>query len=46
MQRVTPDIGTLFQPVEYELRDAFLPALLKGATSHIPGISITGLPFK
>ena len=33
VQRITPDIGTTFHPVEDELRDAFLLALFKGATS-------------
>ena len=46
MQHITPDIGTLFQPVEDELRDSFLPDLFKGATYQIPGRAVTGLPVK
>ena len=46
VQRVTPDIGTAFQPVEDALRGAFLPALFKGSTSQIPVIEFTGLPVK
>ena len=35
-----------FQPVEDALCDVFLPNLLKGATSKIPGRSVTSLPVK
>ena len=38
------DIGKSFQPMEYPLQEAFLPALFKVATSHIPGRVVTGLP--
>ena len=33
-----------FQTAEEELRNTFLPALFNGATSHIPGRAVTGLP--
>ena len=46
MQRVTPGIGPVLQPVEDKLRDAFLPALFKEAPSQIPGRSVIGLPVK
>ena len=46
MQRVTLDIGTSFQIVEGNLQDAFLQDLFKGATSQIPGRTVTGLPVK
>ena len=44
MQCVTPDIGTAFHPMEDAMREVFLPDLFKGATSQIPGRSVTGLP--
>ena len=43
MQRVTPDIGPAFQPVEDDLRGGFLPSLFKGATSHILGREVNSL---
>ena len=46
MQRVTPDIGTAFQPVEDELRKAFLLELFKGDTTQIPRRAFTSLPVK
>ena len=46
MQRVTPGIGIAFQAVEDALQYTFLPALFQGATSQIPGRTITGLPVK
>ena len=46
MQRVTPDIGTMFQTIEDALHDTFLPALFKGGISQIPGRAVTGLPVK
>ena len=46
MECVTLDIGMTFQPVEDELRDAFLPDLFKGYTSQIPGRAVNGLTFK
>ena len=30
VQRVIPDIGDAFGPVEMDLRDTFIPALLQG----------------
>ena len=46
VQRITPGIGKAFQKMEDALHEAFLSALLKGATSQIPGRWITGLPVK
>ena len=46
VQRVTPDTGTAFQPVEDELCNVLLLALCKGATSQIPKRAVTGLPVK
>ena len=46
MHRVTPDIGTVFHPVEEEMRDAFLPALFQGATYQIPRRAVNGPPVK
>ena len=46
VQRVTPGIGMVFQAVEYELQDTFLPDLFQSATSQIPGKLITSLPVK
>ena len=43
MQRVTPDIGTSFEPAYDVLQSAFLLDLFKGDTSQIPGISVTSL---
>ena len=43
MQRVTPDIGKVFHPVEDALREAFLPALFSGASYKIPGRAVTDL---
>ena len=37
VQLVTPYIGTTFQPMKDALQDPFLPALLKGDISQIPG---------
>ena len=39
-------IRTAFQPVEDDLRNAFLLALFKGATSQIHRILVTGLTAK
>ena len=41
MQRVTPGIELAFQPVEYELRNKFLPEIFKGEKSQIPGRAVT-----
>ena len=46
VQRVTLDIGAVFQPVEDALREAFLPDLFKVATYQIPGRVITSMPVK
>ena len=46
LQHITPGIGPVFQPVEDELRGAFLPALFKGGTSQIPRREVTGMPVK
>ena len=46
VQRVNPGIYMVFQAVEDELRDKFLPELFQGATSQIPGRAITGIPYK
>ena len=46
LQRVTPEIGTAFQPVEDELRKAFLLELFKGDTTQIPRRAFTSLPVK
>ena len=43
MQRVILGIRMVFQPVEDDLRNAFLLALFKGVTSQIHGILVTGL---
>ena len=43
VQRVTLDKGTVLQPIEDALRDAFLPALFKGATYQIPGRAVNSL---
>ena len=44
MQLITLDMGTMFQPVDNELRNAFLPSLFKRASSQILRIAVTGLP--
>ena len=44
VQRVTPDIGTEFHPVENMLCNAFLLDLFKGNPYQIPGRAVTGLP--
>ena len=46
VQRVTPNKGAEFQPVEDALQKAFLLSLLKGDTSQITGITVTGLTVK
>ena len=46
VQRVTPDIGMEFQVAEDALRGIFLLHFFQGATKHIPGRAITGLPVK
>ena len=46
MQPVTPDTGTAFQPMEDAMRGAFLLALFKGDTYHIPRRAVTGFPVK
>ena len=37
VQHVTPNIGTTFHTMKDALQDPFLPALLKGDISQIPG---------
>ena len=44
VQCITPDTGSAFQPVEDEIRDAFLLALFREAIYQIPGKAVTGLP--
>ena len=45
MQRVTPDIGTAFQPVEDALSGTFLPTLFKLDTYQNPRRVVTGMSF-
>ena len=44
MQRVIPGIDPEFQPMEDNLCDAFLPAILKENTDQIPRRAFTSLP--
>ena len=46
MQRVDPDIGDTFKPVEDALQDSFLSALLQGVGEDFPGWGLTRLPVK
>ena len=46
MQRVDPDTGDTFEPVEDALQDSFLSALLQGVGEDFPGWGLTRLPVK
>ena len=46
MQRVTPEVGTAFGPVEEALREVFLPDLFWGLTEGLPTRENTRLPVK
>ena len=46
VQRVTPEIGEAFVPVEEEIAKAFLPELFEGVGDGAPGRAITRLPVK
>ena len=46
MQRVTPGIGMVFQPVEDEMQDTLLPDLFQGDTHQVPERAITGIAVK
>ena len=46
MQRVTPDIGDAFDPVEQAIGDAFIPAHFQGLREGTPGRGVTRLPMK
>ena len=43
---IRSDTGTAFLNVKDALQETFLPDLLKGDTSQIPGILVTSLPVK
>ena len=44
MQRVISGIELEFQPMEDNLRDAFIPTIFKENTNYIPRRSFTSLP--
>ena len=46
MQRVTPNIGDAFGPVEQALQDAFIKAIFQGLGEGTPGRGVTRLPVK
>ena len=46
VQRVTPNIGEAFDPVEQALMCAFIPSLLQGLWEVTPGRGVTCLPVK
>ena len=46
VQRVTPGVGPLFQPVEERVRDQFIPAVFHCKVEEIPDRAITCLPCK
>ena len=46
MQRVTPDIGDAFGPVEQVLRDDFIPALFQGIGEGTLGGGFSCIPMK
>ena len=46
MQRVTPDIGEAFGPVDTDFRDTFVLALFQGLIEGTPGRGVTCLPVK
>ena len=46
MQRITPDIGDAFEPVEQVLREAFITALFHGLGEGTPGRVVTRLTLK
>ena len=46
MQKVTPDIGDNFGPVEQVLRDTFIPYLFQGLGERKQGRGFTCLPLK
>ena len=46
MQRVTPNIGDAFRPVEQALREAFIPALLQVIREVTLGRGFTLLTVK
>ena len=46
MQRVTPNIGDNFRPVEQALRDDFIPVLFQGLGEGKPGRGVTCQPVK
>ena len=46
VQRVTPNIGDSFRPVEQALREAFIPSLLQGLGEGTLGRGFNLLPLK
>ena len=46
VQRVTPEIGDSFRPVEQALREAFIPALFHSLRKGTPGRGFTQIPAK
>ena len=46
MQKVTPDIGENFGPVEQVLRDTFIPDLFQGLVERTLGRGLTHLLVK
>ena len=46
MQRVTPEIGNVFGPVQTALKETFVPALLEGMGDGVPKRGVTHLPVK
>ena len=46
MQRVTPELGEAFGPVEEALREIFVPALFRSLKEGVPARENTSLPVK
>ena len=46
MNRVTPEVGNSFGPVEKALRETFVLALFEGLWEGVPERGVTHLPVK
>ena len=46
MQRVNPEVGDSFGPVETALKDTFVPELFEGLLEGVPERGVTHLPVK
>ena len=46
VQRIIPNIGDAFSPVEQALREAFIPSLFQFLIEGTPGRGLTRLPVK